>query len=68
MGMGGPPPKPKGIPKLFANDKGSKVLKGLNGIYRVFFILKTWTGKALWYSSCFMVLYLLPSQILLLKD
>lgn len=67
QGMGAPP-KPKGIPKLIANDKGSKVLKGINGIYRVFFILKTWSGRMLWYSSCLVVLYLLPTQILMLKD
>ncbi len=68
MAPPGPKPKPKGAPKLFTNDRGSKVLKGINGIYRVFWIIKNFSGKFLWYSSCVMVLYLLPSQILLLRD
>lgn len=47
----GPPPK-KQIPKLFNNDHNSKVLKAFNGIYKLFYIVKMFSGKFLWYSSC----------------
>jgi hypothetical protein len=42
----------KPIPKLFANDHNSRILKAFNGVYKLFYIVKMFSGKIMWYSSC----------------
>ena len=71
--MPGAPKPAKGkksapIPKLIKNDKGNKLYQGINGIYKLFYIIKTFSGKILWYGSCMGLMYLLPINLLLFKD
>jgi hypothetical protein len=63
----GPAPK-KTIPKLFANPNNYFFLKALNGLYRIFYVAKSTAGGLLWYSSLVMILYVVPTQLLTLKD
>ena len=79
----------RGAPKAIAPDTSSDikpksqkkttsknpVVKALSGVLKLFTIIKTFSGKLLWYSSCgksashtVALLYLLPTQILLFKD
>ena len=60
--------KAKPIPKLIKNDKGNKVYQGINTVYKLFYIVRMFTGKLLWWSSCVGLMYLLPINILLFKD
>ncbi len=56
------------LPKLFKDDKNSIVLKSINGVYKVLFIAKKMLGSVLWYSSIVFVIYIMPYQLLMLKD
>ena len=60
--------KPKAIPKLIQNDKNSRLYRGINVAYGLFYIIKTFSGKILWFGSCVALMYLLPLNILLFKD
>ena len=70
--MGAPkkdePKKSKVIPKLIANERNSRVIKSINHCYKLFFIVRRFTGKLLWFGSCVVILYLLPLNLLLFKD
>ncbi|CAI2383516.1 unnamed protein product [Moneuplotes crassus] len=49
--------------------KGKKnMYKGMNPILKMFYILKNFTGKILWFGSCIAFLYFVPVNLLLFKD
>ena len=63
-----PKPEAPQSTKLFKSTGRSPVKQLLNGLFRLFLITKTFTGKLLWFSSCVALMYLVPTQILLFKD
>lgn len=65
-GMQGPPQPSSDknkIPKLFSNDQNSVVLRSMNGIYKLFYIVRRFTGKFLWTGSCSKTLILTDSNV-----
>jgi hypothetical protein len=71
-GMPAPPGPPKAakpqIPKLFANDKNSRVLKIANAGFKVVYIIYDFTRKLLWLVSCVGFMWCVPMMFEIMME
>jgi hypothetical protein len=58
----------KPLPTLISNPNKRIWIGAINGIYKVFFLAKSLTGNILWFSSLVVIMYMLPSQMLMHRD
>mmetsp|Transcript_17207 Transcript_17207/g.15214 ORF Transcript_17207/g.15214 Transcript_17207/m.15214 type:complete len:96 (-) Transcript_17207:5-292(-) len=60
-GRGGPRPKAK-------SAKKKNIYKGMNPLMKIFYIIKNFSGKIMWFSACVGFMYFVPINYLLFKD
>ena len=64
LSLGQKKPKKEALPKLIDDSKRKNVLvTAVNNVYGLFFIVRNFCKKFLWFGSCMGLMYLFPMMI-----